>query len=111
MAAKTCGECKYFDGCIDDGEDISKEDGACDEFKAPSSGKAFGGKIFHFENLIAKLRPVIEKEYPSGLIAPTKLVKEYWAVAKENPDCYGAPEDFMDKKKPVTAKSQKSASK
>jgi len=110
MAQKTCGECRYYDKCIGDGEDISKKDMACDEFKTPSTGAAFGGKIFHFENLIAKLRPVIEKKYPNGLIAPTQLVKEYWAVAKTNDDCYGSPEDFKDITKPVTAKSSKKKS-
>ena len=83
---KNCGQCAYYQDCIDEGEEITKRTAACEEFeptkskKAGGNGKGIMAKNISFQGCDDTLEEVFGKE----AISRADVVRLVSAYIREN---------------------------
>ena len=82
MKKQKCGQCSYYEDCIEAGEEIRKRTNACDEFepaktkKAGGNGKGILAKNICFSGCGATVEQVFGKE-PISRADVVSLISAY----------------------------------
>ena len=86
MEKQKCGQCVYFEDCIEAGEEIRKRTNACDEFEPPKAKKAGGnGKGIMAKNISFEgCADTLEKVFGKGAISRADVVRIISAYIREN---------------------------